>query len=128
MADQKRTMKLGLNIVANGAHAAGWRMPDAQADAALDIKLWKRIAGAAEAARIHFMFWADGIAVRSSAKDEDELSYLGRIDVFEPISVIGYLSAVTASPSTTYNEPYHLARKFASLDWISQGRVGWNVV
>ena len=127
-------MKLGLNIVANGAHAAGWRMPDAQADAALDIKLWKRIAQAAEAARIHFMFWADGIAVRSSAKDEDELSYLGRIDVFEPISVIGYLSAVTdhlgfvASASTTYNEPYHIARKFASLDWISQGRVGWNVV
>ena len=72
MADQERTMKLGLNIVANGAHAAGWRMPDAQADAALDIKLWKRIAQAAEAARIHFMFWADGIAVRSSAKDEDE--------------------------------------------------------
>ena len=71
----QRQMKLGLNIVANGAHAAGWRMPGAQADAALDIRLWKRMAQAAEAARIHFMFWADGIAVRHSARDDDELSY-----------------------------------------------------
>ena len=42
-----RTMKLGLNIVANGAHSAGWRLPDARADAALDFALWKRIAQAA---------------------------------------------------------------------------------
>jgi alkanesulfonate monooxygenase len=129
-----RTMKLGLNIVANGAHSAGWRLPDARADAALDFALWKRIAQAAEAARIHFMFWADGIAVRHSARDDDELSYLARIDVFEPLTIMAALSAVTehlgfvASASTTYNEPYHIARKFASLDWISGGRVGWNVV
>jgi alkanesulfonate monooxygenase len=126
-------MRLGLNIVANGAHAAGWRMQQAEADA-LDIRLWKRMALAAEQAKIHFMFWADGIAVRHSAKDDDELSYLGRIDVFEPLTLIGALSAVTtrigflASASTTYNEPYHVARKFASLDHISEGRVGWNVV
>lgn len=127
-------MKLGLNIVANGAHAAGWRMPDARPDGALDFAIWKGIARQAEAACVHFMFWADGIAVRHSARDDEELSYLARIDVFEPVSIIGALSAVTehlgfvASASTTYNEPYHIARKFASLDWISSGRVGWNVV
>ncbi len=132
--ENARQMKLGLNIVANGAHAAGWRMPAAQADAALDFALWKRIAQAAERACIHFMFWADGIAVRHSARDDDELSYNARIDVFEPLTVIGALAAVTerlgfvASASTTYNEPYHIARKFASLDHISGGRVGWNVV
>jgi FMN-dependent oxidoreductase (nitrilotriacetate monooxygenase family) len=126
-------MRLGLNIVANGAHAAGWRMPQARADA-LDFRLWKQLAQAAEQAKFHFMFWADGIAVRHSAQDDDELSYLGRIDVFEPLTLIGALSAVTerigflASASTTYNEPYHVARKFASLDHISGGRVGWNVV
>ena len=130
----QRQMKLGLNIVANGAHAAGWRMPGAQVGAALDIRLWKRMAQAAERARIHFMFWADGIAVRHSARDDDELSYNARIDVFEPLTLIGALAAVTerigflASVSTTYNEPYHVARKFASLDHISEGRVGWNVV
>lgn len=129
-----RQMKLGFNIVANGAHAAGWRMPGAQADAAMDIRVWKSLAQAAERACIHFMFWADGIAVRHSAKDDDELSYNPRIDVFEPLTLIGALSAVTerlgfvASASTTYNEPYHIARKFASLDYISRGRVGWNVV
>lgn len=129
-----RQMKLGLNIVANGAHAAGWRMPGAQVDAALDIWLWKRMAQAAERACIHFMFWADGIAVRHSARDDDELSYNPRIDVYEPLTLIGALAAVTerigflASASTTYNEPYHVARKFASLDHISEGRVGWNVV
>jgi FMN-dependent oxidoreductase (nitrilotriacetate monooxygenase family) len=134
VAGTKRQMKLGLNIVANGAHAAGWRLPEAQADAALDFPLWKQMAQAAERARIHFMFWADGIAVRSSAKDDDELSYLGRVEVFEPLTVIGALAAVTerlgfvASASTTYNEPYHIARKFASLDYISGGRVGWNIV
>ncbi len=127
-------MKLGLNIVANGAHAAGWRMPGAQTDAALDIRLWKRMAQAAEKARIHFMFWADGIAVRHSAPDDDALSFNARIDVYEPLTLIGALAAVTerigflASASTTYNEPYHVARKFASLDHISEGRVGWNVV
>ncbi len=127
-------MKLGFNIVANGAHVAGWRMPDAQANAAMDIRLWKQMAQAAERARIHFMFWADGIAVRHSARDDDELSFNPRIDVFEPLTLIGALSAVTerlgfvASASTTYNEPYHVARKFASLDYVTEGRVAWNVV
>jgi N-acetyl-S-(2-succino)cysteine monooxygenase len=129
-----RRMKLGLNIVANGAHAAGWRMPQARSNASMDIKLWQQVAQAAERARVHFMFWADGIAVRHSARDDDELSYNARIDVFEPLTVIGALAAVTnhlgfvASASTTYNEPYHIARKFASLDYVSSGRVGWNVV
>ena len=127
-------MKLGFNIVANGAHVAGWRMPGANARAATDIRLWKQLAQAAERARIHFMFWADGVAVRHSARDDQELSYNPRIDVFEPLTVIGALAAVTerlgfvASASTTYNEPFHVARKFASLDAVTEGRVGWNVV
>ena len=89
----RRRMKLGFNIVANGAHVAGWRMPGAKANAAMDIRLWKDMARAAERARIHFMFWADGIAVRHSAKDDDELSFNPRIDVFEPLTVIGALAA-----------------------------------
>ncbi len=107
-----RRMKLGFNIVANGAHVAGWRMPEARADAAMKIRLWQDMARAAERACIHFMFWADCVAVRHSAKDDDELSFNPRIDVLEPLSVIGALAAVTqrlgfvASASTTSNEPY----------------------
>ena len=77
---------------------------------------------------------ANGIAVRHSARNEDEPSFNARIDVYEPLTLIGALAAVTgrigflASASTTYNEPYHVARKFASLDHISEGRVGRNVV
>jgi len=129
-----RRMRLGLNIVANGAHAAGWRMPQARTDACMDIRLWMRMAQAAERACFNFMFWADGIAVRHSAKSDEELSYNARIDVFEPLTLIGALGAVTerlgfvASASTTFNEPYHIARKFASLDYVTRGRVGWNVV
>jgi alkanesulfonate monooxygenase len=129
-----RKMKIGLSLVSNGTHPAGWRLPEAHADAGLDFKLWKQLAQAAEEAALHFMFLADGIAVRTAAADLDALSYSGRIDQFEPLTLIGALSAVTeklgfiATASTTYNEPYHIARKFASLDHISGGRVGWNVV
>jgi FMN-dependent oxidoreductase (nitrilotriacetate monooxygenase family) len=134
MTDQRRQMKLGLNIVGNGAHAAGWRLPEARADAAMDFPTWRDIAQQAERAAIHFMFWADGAAVRHNAKDDEQLSYLGRIDVWEPFTIMAALAAVTqhlgfiASASTTYNDPYTIARKFASLDHISGGRVGWNVV
>ncbi|SNB74801.1 alkanesulfonate monooxygenase [Arboricoccus pini] len=129
-----RPMKLGLNIVANGAHAAGWRLPEAKADAALDFELWTMLATRAETACLHFMFWADGAAIRHNAPSQEALAYLARIDVWEPLTVIGALAALTkrlgfiASVSTTFNEPYHVARKLASLDHISKGRVGWNVV
>lgn len=127
-------MKLGLNLVANGAHGGGWRMPDAHLGAAMDIRMWKQLAKEAERAKFHFMFWADGMAVRSSAKDETQLSYDSRIDVFEPMTLASALSAVTekmgfiATVSTTYYEPFTIARLFASLDHITEGRMGWNVV
>ena len=130
----RRQMVLGLNLVAAGGHPGGWRMPGAAADAAMDIRRWKRMAAAAERACLHFMFWADGIAVRSNARDEEQLSYDARIDVFEPLTLIGALSAVTerlgfvATASTTYNEPYNMARFLASLDHVTEGRMGWNVV
>jgi len=130
----KKQLKIGLSLVSNGTHPAAWRLPDARADAGMDFKLWKEMARRAEEAKIHFIFLADGIAVRTAASDDDQLSYSGRIDQFEPLTLIGGLSAVTekigfiATASTSYNEPYHIARKFASLDHMSGGRVGWNVV
>ncbi|RVT99300.1 LLM class flavin-dependent oxidoreductase [Rhodovarius crocodyli] len=129
-----RSMKLGLNLVANGAHGGGWRMPDSLLGSAMDIGMWKTLAKEAERAKFHLMFWADGMAVRSSAKDDTQLSYDSRIDVFEPMTLLSALSAVTehmgyiATVSTTYYEPFTVARLFASLDHISEGRVGWNVV
>lgn len=130
----KDKMILGFSLAANGTHKAGWRHPDAVDGVAVDIGCWMDMAKAAEAAKVHFIFLADGVAVRTEADDTDLLSYNGRIDQFEPLTLIAALSAVTsrigfvATASTTYNEPYHIARKYASLDHISHGRAGWNVV
>lgn len=131
----KRTgLALGLSVTSNGSHAAGWRYPGAPADTSLDFEFWGKLALRAEAAKIHFIFFADGAAVRQGADDPEALRHMGRIDQFEPLTLISALSAVTsrigfiATASTTYNEPYTIARKYASIDHISHGRVGWNVV
>jgi N-acetyl-S-(2-succino)cysteine monooxygenase len=71
-------MKFGLNIVANGAHAAGRRMPQVRVDAALDIRLWKQMARAAEAAGFHVMFRADGMKAIPTS-NRSALSPRGRI-------------------------------------------------
>jgi alkanesulfonate monooxygenase len=75
MNAERAKLVLGLSMVSNGTHLSGWRYPGAQANSGLDFKLWTQMAKAAEAAKIHFMFWADGAAVRISAKDDDALSY-----------------------------------------------------
>jgi FMN-dependent oxidoreductase (nitrilotriacetate monooxygenase family) len=131
----KRTgLTLGLSVTSNGSHSAGWRYPGAPADTSLDFDFWRGLAQRAEAAKIHFIFFADGAAVRQGADDPEALRHMGRIDQFEPLTLISALSAVTsrigfiATASTTYNEPYTIARKYASIDHISHGRVGWNVV
>src|SRR5258708_31290429 len=80
------------------------------------------------------VFLADGVAVRERGGNREALSRSGKMVHFEPLTLLSALSAVTehigltATASTTYNEPYHIARKFASLDYLSDGRAGWNVV
>lgn len=127
-------MRLGFSLAANGTHKGGWRHPDAHPAAALDIELWRHLARTAEEAKFHYIFFADGAAVRTEARDIEALSFHGRIEQFEPLTLIAALSAVTekigfiATASTSYNFPYTIARKYASLDYLSHGRVGWNVV
>lgn len=131
---KKTGLAIGLSVTSNGSHAAGWRYPGAPADSSLDFSFWRELAQRAEAAKIHFIFFADGAAVRQGLDDPEALRHMGKIDQFEPLTLISALSAVTsrigfiATASTTYNEPYTIARKFASIDHISGGRVGWNVV
>lgn len=134
MMSSKRTMKIGLNLVHNGTHMSGWRHPAANAGAASDFDVYADIVRAAERQKIHFLFLADGAGVRIDAKDQDELSYHGQIERFEPFTLVSALAALTknigfvCTASTTYNDPYSLARRFASIDQISHGRAGWNVV
>ena len=125
-----RQLSLGAFLMATGHHVAAWRHPDVPADAGLDFKHYKRLAQIAEAAKFDTLFIADSIAAATG----DIASQMARSDYFEPLTLLSALSAVTehigliATATTTYNEPYHVARKFASLDHLSSGRAGWNLV
>jgi alkanesulfonate monooxygenase len=134
MASSTRTMRLGFSVAANGTHKGAWRHPDAWNGGGLDIDQWAEVAQAAERAKVHFLFWADGAAVRTEAPDIEALSFSAKIDMLEPLTLIAALSqharniGFVTTASTSFNEPYHVARKFASLDYITKGRIGWNVV
>ncbi|MHA2900603.1 LLM class flavin-dependent oxidoreductase [Enterobacter sp. AD2-3] len=129
-----RQMHLGAFLPAPGHHVAAWRHPNAQPNGGLDINYYSQLARTAERGKFDLMFLSDGVGVRTHYKDEDELSRWGRTVHFEPLTLLSALSMVTqrlgliATASTSYNEPFHIARKFASLDYLSNGRAGWNVV
>lgn len=127
-------MHLGALLYPTGYHLAAWRHPNALADAGVNFAHYRNLVEAAEAAALDFVFLADSVGIRGG--DYDMLSrgahnYVGQ---FEPLSLISALGAVThriglvASASTTYHHPYHVARIFASVDHITGGRGGWNLV
>ncbi|QXG41447.1 LLM class flavin-dependent oxidoreductase [Pseudomonas viridiflava] len=130
MSTTARQMKLGAFLMATGHHVAAWRHPDVPANAGLDFKHYRHLAEVAEAAKFDALFVADSVAAATG----DIASRMARSDHFEPLTLLSALSAVTdhigliATATTTYNEPYHVARKFASLDHLSGGRAGWNLV
>lgn len=130
MGKSARQLKLGAFLMATGHHVAAWRHPDVPANAGLDFKHYRHLAQVAEAARFDALFVADSVAAATG----DIASRMARSDHFEPLTLLSALSAVTdhigliATATTTYNEPYHVARKFASLDHLSGGRAGWNLV
>jgi FMN-dependent oxidoreductase (nitrilotriacetate monooxygenase family) len=133
MTTKKGQIKLGAFLMNTGHHVAAWRHPGANANSGLDFAHYRRLAQTAERAKFDMVFLADGVAVRRELNPES-LSRQGQIVHFEPLTLLSALSAATeyiglvATASTTYNEPYHIARKFASLDYLSGGRAGWNIV
>ncbi|WP_308217775.1 LLM class flavin-dependent oxidoreductase [Streptantibioticus silvisoli] len=134
MSAHRRMMKLGAFLPAPGHHVAAWRHPNARPDGGLDFDYYRSIVQTAERGRFDMVFLSDGAGVRTHYKDADELSRQGRMVHFEPLTLLSALAVhtthigLTATASTTYNEPFHIARKFASLDFLSGGRAGWNVV
>jgi alkanesulfonate monooxygenase len=129
----KKQLRLGAFLPGSGHHVAAWRHPDAQADGGLNFQHYRRLAQTAERGKFDMLFLADGVAVRERGQGKEALSRTTVVH-FEPLTLLSALSVVTerigltATVSTTYNEPYHLARKFASLDHLSGGRAGWNLV
>lgn len=124
-----RQLKLGAFLIGNGHHVAAWRHPAAQLNGN-PFEIYREAAQIAERALFDTIFFADSLAV-----DEGHLaSGAARLDGLEPLTLLGALAASTqhigliATATATYNEPFHIARKFASLDRISNGRAGWNLV
>ena len=130
----KRQMKLGLSMRYLGYHDAAWRHPEVPSDGASSFKHFLRCARRAEEGLFDMVFFADGIGVRAEDNPPGSLSHSNRNVELEPLTLLSALAPMTehiglvTTASTTYNEPYHIARKFASLDHISEGRAGWNIV
>ncbi|MEJ0018821.1 MAG: LLM class flavin-dependent oxidoreductase [Acetobacteraceae bacterium] len=128
----RRQIRLGVSM-RNPYHIAAWRHRNSPPLAEMDFDNYVRVVQAAERGKFDMAFLADGIGVR--AMDHSARHMVAHDIVnFEPLTLLGALSMVSsrigliATASTTYNEPYHVARKFASLDHISKGRAGWNLV
>lgn len=132
MAKRKEQLKLGAFLLFTGHHVAAWRHPDAQADN--DFKDFVKLAKLAEAAKFDAIFFADGVGVRLDDPDAASRKAHNGTYPFEPITLLSALAAVTdhigliATASTSFSDPYNLARQFASLDRLSDGRAGWNLV
>jgi alkanesulfonate monooxygenase len=128
-------MKLGAFIYPTGHHVAAWRHPDSQADGGVNFPHYIELARTAERGLFDMMFLADVLSgVTRHGESELTAARGSHFGHFEPITLLSALAAVTsnlglvATMTTTYNEPYHVARHFASLDLISGGRAGWNLV
>ncbi|MGO3987308.1 LLM class flavin-dependent oxidoreductase [Pseudomonas sp. SAS7] len=123
----KRQIRLGAMIHGVGHGWGEWRHPDALADASVNFGFYKQQAALAEAAKFDFAFIADSLHIHARSSPH----YLNR---FEPLTILSALAAVTehiglvATVTVSYTEPFQVARQFASLDLISGGRAGWNVV
>src|SRR6266704_790965 len=123
----KRQLHLNLFIHSRGHHEASWRHPLASPLPLTDIRYYQDLAQRAEKGLFDSIFLADQLALG------DDASQAARTWL-EPVTVLAAVAAVTsrigliATASTTYTEPFNLARQFGSLDHISNGRVGWNIV
>ncbi|GAA3408855.1 LLM class flavin-dependent oxidoreductase [Paenibacillus hodogayensis] len=120
MSQSARKLHLNAFLFGTGHHEASWRLPGAAPEKNTEFSHIRAIAQTAERGLLDSLFLADG--------------YEGRANKLEPFTLLSALAAATkrigliATVGTTYNEPFHVARKFASLDHISKGRAGWNIV
>ena len=122
-----RQLKLGFILLGAGGGWGDWRHPDANPRGSTDIDLYKQQTQRAEAGKFDFVFVADSVHINERSSPH----YLNR---FEPLTILSALAALTTriglvgTVTVSYSEPYTVARQFASLDHLSRGRAGWNVV
>jgi len=134
---QSRQMKICLFMCGNTSsyHAAGWRLPGAYADLGSNFQRWVQLAQKMESAKFDMLFVADVIGpMEFNNPNREVFARSGSADRLDPPTLLAGLAAVTsriglaATVATSYSQPYNVARQMASLDLISGGRAGWNVV
>ncbi|QGG54448.1 LLM class flavin-dependent oxidoreductase [Paenibacillus sp. B01] len=124
---KRKQLRLGAMLHGVGSSTSLWRHPDIQADASTNFKLYREWTRKAEEGRFDLVFVADGLYI-------NEKSIPHFLDRFEPITILSALAAASeriglvGTLSTSYSEPFTVARQFGSLDKISGGRAGWNIV
>lgn len=123
----KKQIKFGIMLQGAGGHMNAWKHPSGPADASVNLQFYIDAARKAEEAGIAFAFVADGLYI-------NEISIPHFLNRFEPLTVLSALAASTnriglvGTVSSSYSDPFTIARQFGSLDLISGGRAGWNVV
>ena len=123
----RRQLHLNLFVQSRGHHEVAWSFPTAAQDSITDVRYYQKIAQRAEQGLFDSLFFADQLALSNDAARSARIW-------LEPLTLISALSMVTtriglvATASTSYTEPYNLARQFASIDHISGGRAAWNIV
>ncbi|WP_445488660.1 LLM class flavin-dependent oxidoreductase [Rhodopseudomonas sp. RCAM05734] len=128
----KRQLRLGAFMRPVSIHTGAWRYPGALPDANFNFPALKQMIRKLEAGKFDAFFMADHLAVLNMPIEALKRSHT--VTSFEPFTLLSALAAVTdhiglvATGSTTFDEPYHVARRFASLDHVSGGRAGWNIV
>jgi FMN-dependent oxidoreductase (nitrilotriacetate monooxygenase family) len=127
MTQEHRQLHLNAFLMEAGHHEAAWRLPQSNPHADFDLQHWIELAQLAEAAKFDSLFLADNPALTGTG----EFRPPGQL---EPLTLLTALAQHTsrigliATVSSTYNEPYNLARRLASVDHVSGGRAGWNIV
>jgi len=129
-----RKMHLGLSIRALGYAQAPWRHPEVKSDGQLDYDSFLKVAQVAQSAYFDMIFFADNVGFIGGDNPPGSIAYTNRVVELDPLILLSAIAANTrhiglvATASTTFNEPYQIARRFSSLDHVSGGRAGWNVV
>jgi FMN-dependent oxidoreductase (nitrilotriacetate monooxygenase family) len=124
---QQRKLHIGTFLAGTGGNMASWRHPHAVPDGAINLAYYQHLTRRAEAAKLDFAFFGDGLYI-------SEKSHPNFLNRFEPVTLLASLAGITsyiglvATLSTTYSDPYTVARQFASVDHLSSGRAGWNIV
>jgi FMN-dependent oxidoreductase (nitrilotriacetate monooxygenase family) len=127
MSNPERTLHLNAFLMSTGHHEASWRLPESNPRSSTDVRHYQNLARIAERGTFDSVFFADSPVIYGD---------VGRRPVgkLEPTVLLTALAVATekigliATASTTYNDPFNLARRFASVDFVSGGRAGWNVV